>query len=556
VLALLSLALLPLGAIATWQTQRSATEAARNSEATLLALTERAATPLQAALSRASGLAAGVSQALPTVLDDPRACSAFLARVLAEEPAYSYLAFVPLSGVMDCSSDGRVYDFSGFESFRDTMENPRRRVTVNRAAPMSGTSVLIVSEPVSVDGRFLGTLSVSLPHERLDATLDLPAFEGPLSITTMNPEGDVLTALLDEEERVRLMPQGAGLRELAEGGARAFSDFDAGGQRRAYAVVPIVEGTVYALASWPQDALVRTRLDRLVATGLMPLLMWAASLAVAFVALDRLVIRHIRLLSRQLRAFARTRRLVARPLLSGAGAELADIEEDFREMAGAILQDEAGLENALRQKNRLLKEVHHRVKNNLQLISSVINMQVRKTRAPEAAGVLRRLQDRIMSIATVHRSLYQSEDLERVDAGRLVEEVARQILAGAQAERPGLSLELTTAPISLDADQAVPVSLLVSEAMTNAVRHTPHAGASVVRLGLTEPEPGAARLVIENPAATDEELSFETGLGLGVQLIRAFVSQLGGKIEVKEGNPYRLQVDFKVRDEAYRPLDY
>jgi two-component sensor histidine kinase len=411
--------------------------------------------------------------------------------------------------------------------------------------------------PIFEDGAFAGALSVSLPHDELVDGVALPAVEGPLSLLTFNADGDILTSALPAEERDRQLPRERALTELIGGGAQAFSDVNAEGERRAYAVVPVVPGVVFALASWPQDALVRTRFDRIVATGLMPLLMWAASLAVAFVALDRLVIRHVKLLSRQLRAFARTRRLVTRPLLRGAAPELAGIEDDFREMAAAILQDEAELEDTLRQKNRLLKEVHHRVKNNLQLISSVINMQVRKARSPEAANLLRRLQDRIMSIASVHRSLYQSEDLERVDAGRLVEDLSHQILIGAQADRPGLRLKVEADPISLDADQAVPVALLVSEAMTNAARHAPSAGDTVIRLRLQALEDGRARLELSNPAADPDEIALEGGTGLGVALIRAFVSQLGGRIDVdEEGNRYRIRVDFTVRDEAYSPLDY
>ena len=87
------------------------------------------------------------------------------------------------------------------------------------------------------------------------------------------------------------------------------------------------------------------------------------------------------------------------------------MNRDFLSMAEGILQDEAELEDALREKSLLIREVHHRVKNNLQLIASIMNMQIRRSRNSETTSVVRRLQDRVLGLARVHRQMYEAQTL-------------------------------------------------------------------------------------------------------------------------------------------------
>ena len=152
------------------------------------------------------------------------------------------------------------------------------------------------------------------------------------------------------------------------------------GQRRAFAVVPILRGTVYAVGSWDAEAVLAEPIGRRVPPWVFPILMWAACLLVAYVAVHRLVIRHVAELRRQMREFADHRRLPGGALRPGAPAELAEMAGGFAAMAERILREDAETEDRLHEQKVLLREVHHRVKNNLQLISSIINMQI----APES----------------------------------------------------------------------------------------------------------------------------------------------------------------------------
>jgi two-component sensor histidine kinase len=285
-------------------------------------------------------------------------------------------------------------------------------------------------------------------------------------------------------------------------------------------------------------------------------MMWIASLVVAFWALNRLALRHIRKLGRQMRRFALNRNLPRIALGSSVPVELRDMEAAFIGMGESILRDEAQLEDSLREKNILLKEVHHRVKNNLQLISSIMNMQIRQADSDEAGHVLRRLQERILSLATVHKNLYQSDNTVRADAKQLLSEAVGQLLKVGLASNSNVKVVQEYADISLEADDAAPLTLLVSEAITNALKHvgtdTDDAGELSVHLVTDGPE--RALLTISN---TIINIPREAGTGLGSKLIHAFARQLNGNVEIEQTDDrYILSLRFHVPQGARAVNDY
>jgi two-component sensor histidine kinase len=245
-----------------------------------------------------------------------------------------------------------------------------------------------------------------------------------------------------------------------------------GGENLIYTVTPLVEGAVYAMAVWPATLawgpgdLLRWTLPTIV----LPVLMWIASLSVAYFAVHRLVIRHIRRLRRRMRLFSRFRRIDTEPGDESLPTELREVTDTFVTMAHTIQREEAELENSLREKDLLLREVYHRVRNNLQLISSMNNMQIRAAEADETKRTLRRLQDRIMALSTIHAALYQAPALSKIRADDLVATLARQVAAKAES---GTEIDVTAdvREIRLYPDLAVPLALLTVEAVTNATKH-------------------------------------------------------------------------------------
>ncbi|MEM7521398.1 MAG: sensor histidine kinase, partial [Pseudomonadota bacterium] len=267
---------------------------------------------------------------------------------------------------------------------------------------------------------------------------------------------------------------------------------------------------------------------------------------VAFWALNRLAIRHIQKLGRQMRRFALNRHLPNATLGAGVPTELIEMEATFINMGESILRDEAAQEDSLREKNILLKEVHHRVKNNLQLVSSIMNLQIRQAKSEDARRVLQRLQERILGLATVHKNLYQNDDIVRVEAPILLREVVNQLLSVGLLPGSNVKVRQAYAEVTLDADDAAPLTLLVSEAVTNALKNVSQESAdqSHIAVTLERDADDHAVLTITNSKGG---VVAEKGTGLGSSLINAFTRQLNGQVEVADSeDSYTLRITFPV----------
>ncbi|MXU65688.1 sensor histidine kinase [Oceanomicrobium pacificus] len=560
VVAFLSLALLPIGLIAVKQTDEVTKETQRRTELTLLAVTEQAATVEQAVIQQAFGAARTLGAFIQLFNQDAEACQRHLQSFLDASDRFSFVGFLPKDGVMTCSSHGRTVDFSDFPGFADSVANPAPMVNVNQDAPLSGTSVIIISLPHYDDaGNFDGYISVSVPHYRLD----IDSEEAPndlVGLITFNDEGEVITATSDMGDVADLLPRGTELKYLFSGGRQAFSGKSVDEENRVFAVTPIVEDTVYALGIWSARAPSATGFDRALHPSVFPILMWIACLIVAMFAIHRLVLRHVTRLRRRMRAFARTRSFRPQPETGRVPLELAEMGQDFDQMAEAILRDEAELENSLHEKNVLLKEVHHRVKNNLQLISSIMNMEMRKNPDPATKKVLRRLQDRVRGLATIHRTLYQADSLSQVDAGVLINDIVDQIRVKGQVAGTKVKVDRTVDSVVLLPDQAVPLALLASEAVTNLLKHlgAPEGSPPEVIVELTESDDGEVTLRIENTLGQKTVIDDAAeSTGLGAQLMNAFARQLGGRITTAEEDEcYRLKLTFVKTPFDEEPVDF
>ncbi len=204
---------------------------------------------------------------------------------------------------------------------------------------------------------------------------------------------------------------------------------------------------------------------------------------------------------------------------------------------------EGSLREMLREKESLLKEVHHRVKNNLQIISSLLRLQADQIGNPVTADVLRDMQGRIRSMALLHETLYRSGNLARIDLADYLEAVCTQLLRAHQRSAGTIALRLELVPVELDAVQAVPCGLLVNELVSNSFKHAFPAGrAGEVRLELRAlPAPDAAtgrkvRLAVtDNGVGLPADLDVQNLRSLGLQLVSDLARQLQGSLEIGPG---------------------
>jgi len=553
--ALLSLALLPIGVLSFTQTQTLSAEISERANQTLLALTERSASNERRAIERAIGAAEAISSSLSLIRGDPEVCFDYLTDFLARSGRYSFIGFIPEDGIMRCSSTTQVFDFSDEAIIAAGADGARIHVDRIERPMVSEQVVLNVLYPVSEDDRFLGYISVSLPSATVLELSDVDAADRPRSLTIFNFVGDILSTKTNSPDRDTSLPSNVDLSWFTGSGATTFTADNQFGERQTFAVVPIVPNLVYALGAWSPD---RNR-TTIAPVTLLPLLMWVASLFVAYVAVERLVIRHITRVSAEMRRFADTRKVPSAPVLqAGLSTEIRALESTFGDMAHTILEDEARMENTMREKNVLLKEVHHRVKNNLQTMSSIINMQMRRAANPETERVLQRLQDRVLGLATVHRNLYQAANLDQTDAGALLAELLGQLAGSGMPPVSQVRLDTRFDPIIMIPDQAVPLSLLLSELVTNAIKHVgaPAGQVAWIEIHFIRLEGGQAQLTVGNslnPAHDDPA----DGNGLGQQLINAFAIQLHATHDHdRTPESYCVTVTFAVSDFTSEPPDH
>ncbi len=555
VLAMLSLALLPIGLIAVIQTKQVADGQRENSELVLFTRTETASFEERIVIEQARG-AARLLGTLQSELASGAECEEYLRAFVSANARFSFIGVLPKSGKMECSSAGESFDFSGFEGFDEQMGAEEATVMVNQDAPLSGTSVIVISEPFYELGVFQGLISVSVPHKALLGQDEGQEVPGLANVITFNAQGDILTSSGDLDRAELDTPASAPLSELATRGAFSFSGRDRSGHERIFSVVPIIDDTVFTLGVWDTNSEVAQRVLGQMPPWIFPALMWSVSLIVALFAVHRLVIRHVKRLSETMKGFAKDRALPKSQLATAPSVELADMENDFFAMAETILREEARLEDTLRDKNVLIKEVHHRVKNNLQLISSIMNMQRRRAASPETKQVLARLQDRVLSLATIHRDLYQSQSGGRVDAGRLVHEIVEKSVEIGEEANADVIRKVEVDPILLYPDQAVPLSLLIAEASTNAMKYLgPDAkGEQWVDVSLKVSESQFCTVTFSN-STTGDALSESTGLG--AQLINAFTMQLGGQVETEKlADRYCMTLTFQIEEFIEETGDY
>lgn len=207
---------------------------------------------------------------------------------------------------------------------------------------------------------------------------------------------------------------------------------------------------------------------------------------------------------------------------------------------------EEALRAALAEKTVLLKEVHHRVKNNLQIVASLLNLQARQVQSPAALAALQDTRDRIRSMALLHETLYREGDLGRVDGAVYLAHLCAHLSAAFGSEAGRVRLRHRLAPIPLTLDQAVPCGLIANELVSNAFKHAfpGERGGEVCVALIAEPDGRLALTVTDDGVGLPPGLAIERSDALGLQLVVGLTRQLGGAIETQSENGAAFRVVF------------
>jgi PAS domain S-box-containing protein len=213
---------------------------------------------------------------------------------------------------------------------------------------------------------------------------------------------------------------------------------------------------------------------------------------------------------------------------------------------------EERLRASLLEKEALLKEVHHRVKNNLQIISSLLNLQSAQLNDPAALAVFTESQNRVRAMALVHEALYHAENLAHIDLARYLEGLCAQLFRAYGPDPARVRLDVCVADSTLDLDRAVPCGLVVNELVSNSLKYAfPGGRRGRVAVELAAPPGGAYALsVSDDGVGLPDGLDFRHTRTLGLELVCGLTRQLGGTIELDQTGGTRFTITFASHSEG------
>lgn len=233
---------------------------------------------------------------------------------------------------------------------------------------------------------------------------------------------------------------------------------------------------------------------------------------------------------------------------------LSRVNDELRAEMDERERIENKLKKSLEEKEILLKEIHHRVKNNLQIISSLLNLQSRYINDEEMLDIYKESQNRVKSMAIIHEKLYQSEDLARIDFGDYVKSLVMDLFHSYGVDN--IEPDINIRDVLLDINTAIPCGLIVNELVTNSIKHGFLASRTRVdsqsfdkrdkiAVNITKENEIYTMSVYDNGIGFPDNLDFRHTDSLGMQLVISLTSQLRGTVELERNKGTLFKIVFK-----------
>ena len=230
--------------------------------------------------------------------------------------------------------------------------------------------------------------------------------------------------------------------------------------------------------------------------------------------------------------------------------ELVQWFNAFIDTLSARREAELQIGASLREKEALLQEIHHRVKNNLQVVSSLLNLQASRTNDPEITAVFKDSQNRIQSMSLIHEKLYRSNDFSRVNLGEYVRNLTTYLVRSYRTDTGLVNVDVNTDEVYIGIETAVPCGLLLNELISNALKHAFPEGRTGKITILLQTEDRQVTLVVSDDGVglSDEEAA--NGGTLGFQLIKTLVKQIDAVMKIETDQGSRFTITFDLPPEA------
>lgn len=400
-----------------------------------------------------------------------------------------------------------------------------------RAPAIAGTppSLIVAIRLERPMGSFDGVMLALVPLSRLQPDINDAALPEGSQAALTDATGRLLTVTERDAFLLRNGQQLDGWVERAgASGSSIFEGDDVRGRHRVYAGTAVAGRDVYALLSAPAPNLLSwARLNPLGAF-FAPLLAWVLALMCVTWVSERIVVRWLLYLERVASLYAKGKFNVRPTQAVHAPAEIRNLASTLNDLADTISSRNKSLNASLDEKDALMREIHHRVKNNLQIISSLLSMQQRALTDEPAKAAVGDTRQRIAALALIYRTLYQSDDLRYADARVFLTDLVGQLVAGEISRGPLVTSSVEADSLIVDPDKLAPLALWLVEAVSNAQKHAfaGRGGDLKVRFKV-DGEISVLEVEDDGPGVSETERS-----GVGRTLMGAFAKQLRGTAEM------------------------
>lgn len=319
---------------------------------------------------------------------------------------------------------------------------------------------------------------------------------------------------------------------------------DANGNSWTFAAAPLVGDNVFVGFAMREARLFIPTYVRVSADFLLPIVMIGLAWAGIWFATDRQVTQWIVYLRRVAAAY-RAGHYRLKPSLRNAPAEFKLLGSAMEDMAAGIQDRDGRLRQAVAQKTMQVRETHHRVKNNLQVVMSLLSLQAAQSRDPTVRDALTQAQARIGALALVHRLLNEVEDQTSVDLHRLLSELTGHVVEGSSLDKDDIEVSVDVPVMAVPGEMAVPLALFAVEALANIFKHAFPSSRpkGVIRVALNRRDAGFC-LSVE-----DEGVGFRSDTaktGIGGRLLNIFGQQVNGHVSIKSelGGGTKVELTF------------
>ncbi len=466
---------------------------------------------------------------------DAAACGPALARAIRPFPVYASLVLFDAKGKAVCGSDARHLpeDATQEEYFRMAVETKTAFLSGYVRPAETPVPILMLAQPVANGTADIsGVLALGIRLDGLSESeryLSLP-MEGVVYL--LDRDGLTLHSVtVPADLGAGGLPPAETIGKILAGQARIFEAGARDGITRVYAVSAVESGSLFLLVGAPKSGTSWADRD-LIAQVALVFAIWVSGVLAAWLGTRFLVTRWTQRLLETTSALSRGD-LSARAELDGAPAEIRQLGDTLAEMADRLNTRQGELKAAIGQKEEMLREIHHRIKNNLQTVTSLLNLYSREARNEPAMHALQDVRIRVQALALVHRHLYESPENRNVNAKLLLGELCQLIQLSPGGARGRIAILSDVAAVEIGIDRAVPLALLVTEAVTDILaRAFPNGRSGTVRVVLAAVDAADLRLSIlhdgldggaaaQSAAAPEPELS--------ASLVRGFATQLGAR---------------------------